>query len=273
MKWFVGITTYNRPKLLRQLLQQIAAQPEKNDVLVRVVDDASPCALPTKLIESNGWALESMPDRCGKKGFWRVYSRLLERFEESDCARFVSLPDDCRICAHFFKWVDAYLSLRGVSCLSLHRDLGARSMHGCWDSGPPTLVNKRRALPLVVGPPAGVPPVRMGLELCGWVDGFTAMRRAAAAKLEFRVKRVSRPWKRAPHLGSGVGEQITRRLRRAKVPIHRPTRSLVRHLGVPSEMNPEARVHHPLATADFIDDPAQPSRAQPRTLARWGTKK
>lgn len=259
MKFFVGITTYNRPALLTALLDQlVVAEHAGVRLAVCIVDDASTvCGQPgsaDKFCRRPGWHAFRNQTRRGKRGFWQSYDDLLKAFRHSDADVFVSLPDDCRLSRDFFGGLEAIFDCDArPNVINFHRDDGERSRTGCWSSGPPTLLD---AMPSHAG-------FNLLLEEVGWVDGFTAMRRLTVADLNFEVRPIVRAWDRNPLLGSGVGAQLTLRLRDLGLMVVRPRISLVRHLDGPSVMNAQARSQDPLATVHFIDDLVECSGGEP----------
>lgn len=248
--WFIGITTCERPLLLCALLDQlIELEHQGNDLCVYVIDDATnlwPDIDMSVYFRRPGWKLHRHTTRFGKERFWQTYSELLGAFERSSEADyFVSLPDDCRLSRGFLRGLEAifYCSAK-PDAINFHRDLGVRSTRGQWGTPAPTLLS---AQPMHEGR-------KLVLEEVGWVDGFTAMHRSCVEALGYVVTPPARGWRCNSKLGSGVGAQITLRLRDHKMLVVRPRQSLVKHLGGLSVMNPAARIEDPLSTADFIDE-------------------
>lgn len=261
MKFRVCITTYQRQQLLGDLLTQLAIEQHrvKEHTYKVVVYDDDPRSAPTRDVQAHIAAhdvgYKRFDEHRGKAGFWRTHGDILAHFQQSDAAVLVTLPDDCDVCEYFFGWLAAIFAQPYVDVINFHREAGVRDRAGSWGAHPPARVMMSEDTPLFVAPPLHVRPLhRVGLELVGWVDGFTAMRRKAAAAIGWRTTPIARPWHKEPHLGSGVGAQMTARLRAGGQWVYRPTRSLVRHRGQPSVMNPVARAHDPLATAYYMDD-------------------
>lgn len=246
MTYFVGIVTCNRRREVQGLLEQLSLQSYEHPGLsVMVIDDASDETLietvrGQELFRRLDWSYFKHRERYGKPRFWETYDELLQAFLSSGADHFVSLPDDCTLSRAFFRALDTLFAM-GVNVINFHRD--SRHAHGCWCSGPPA----RTGLQLEVD------GVSMTVDRVGWVDGFTAASRSAVETIG-RLERVDRDWVAHPQLGSGVGHQVTMRLRAAGVPVHSPSRSLVRHLEGLSQMNPVARKKHALETMDFFDD-------------------
>lgn len=252
--YFVGITTCERPDALWALMQQLSAQSYTHPIHVCVVDDASRRPLIERpeaqdLFRRHSWVYLTQRERLGKTGFWTTYGRLLFTFGERKDSCFVSLQDDCIISGSFFQVLDRVFGpwaagTPPIPALNTHVD--ERNATGCWGTGKPKPAG--RAVYLHDGS-------WLDLERIGWLDGFNAIQREALEAIGFRMEPIRRPWEQHPELGSGVGAQLSARLREASVPIYGLSRSLVKHTGSEtSVMNPVARAEHPLETLRFLDD-------------------
>lgn len=255
-RFMVAITTCDRPELLEALLGQLrAASFRYPGTEVRVFDDASRAPFihtprGSDLFRHPGWHYYLATERGGKPGFWATWDLLLATFRASDATHLVTLPDDCAISDWFLHVIEGAMCSgpwRGrevVHALNTHVD--ARNATGCWGTGKP-----KRTGWAVATPHDELPPV--GLERIGWLDGFNALDREAVEAIG-RIEPIRRGWDAHPELGSGVGAQISAKLRQRSIPIYGLTHSLVRHLGTESVMNPEARAKTSLTTLRFLDD-------------------
>ena len=236
-----GITAYNRPELLADLLRDIDTEAARAGLVVSVVvvDDASDSApkLPgLGMQHASGYCVQ-MPERGGKRGFHRLVTRLYEEMGHVPADLYVQLPDDARLCRDFIDLVRDELNIVddcGIA-LNLLIDSG-RGRSGCW---------------------TGVEPEQhmLGTWHAGWVDGASAFRRAYLEVLDFRVPPIPDWWHNAqPPRGSGVGWAISRAL--VHLGLHQVDKSLIALVDVPSEMNsdvPRATENGRLLTRDYVD--------------------
>lgn len=263
-RFFVAITTCDRPAMLADLLAQLrAASFRYPNLEVAVFDDASRTPFietpaGADLFRHPAWSYYLATERRGKPGFWATWNRLLGAFRASEATHLVTLPDDCAISDWFLDVIEGAMCsgpwrgradggrtrFHGVEALNTHVD--GRNVTGCWGTGKPV-----RTGWAVQMPEGELPPV--GLERVGWLDGFNALSRKAVSHIG-TLDPIMRSWNTRPQLGSGVGAQIGARLRAGGVVVYGLTHSIVKHLGVESVMNPAARRAAPLTTLRFLDD-------------------
>ncbi len=230
--FFVSITTYNRPKALLQLLDDLVRCSRGLSVHVRVYDDASTEDYRhiAAMLQRNGWRYVRGQQAAGKKGYWRTVSRALQDAAQSGADYCIFLQDDLRLCSRFFdRAVELWRGLRDPKpvTLNLLRDAGDEIR---WV--------------------AGVPAPRGAVDLTGWVDcaAFMYTPRTVALLGGLHDPQKDGDLSRC----SGVGRQLTTRLR-GRGGLYRVCHSLVVHLLGPSMLNPGERTAVPLTTVGFVD--------------------
>jgi glycosyltransferase involved in cell wall biosynthesis len=225
------ITTYNRPTQLKRLVRQLVAQMEDTDKhYVFFMDDGSEkgyvheAAQP--LFEAGvKYRVRFATHNRGKQGYWRTVTELFGMIKGEQYDYILQLPDDVQVPANFYRRAirlyDAIASSRKV-CLNLYRD----HRQAQWGSGPPK------------------PYTFEGTEYerTDWVDMCYIATPTFFEALNYRVMHVARNWAVFPELGSGVGAQISRRLRSMGYSQWRLNQSLVIDHGTQeSKMNPNRK--------------------------------
>lgn len=234
----VVVTTYDRPELLEQLLDDLEREAPPEGLDVRVFDDASPGGYDrvVERLRAHGWSYTRAQARHDKHGWWRWWNTILADLRRAEAQTFVLLQDDMRLCHDFFtRALTLWSSISDQKKASLFLHVDADIDKPRW-----TLVRPRR----------------LGeVSECGWID-FNAFicGRAMFDALSWRVEPISPArWRHDPLLGSGVGAQLSVRLERRGLKMYRTNDSLTLHAEVESRMNPDARRKHPLRTVRFVD--------------------
>jgi len=255
----VVVTAYNRPDGLARVLDDLEREGLAGPC-VHIYDDASPhpdTALERRIADL-GCTLRRAERRHGKHGWWMWWNTILADLKSvaAEDELVLVLQDDVRLCRDFTsRALELFQGIDDVERASLHLHVSAeRGALGtqCWT------------------------PVRAAhfgnVLRTGWVDmgAFLGHRRLFEA-LQWRLDPISNSrWARQDVLGSGVGEQISRRAYAAGLGMYQVRRSLVVHDHTPSQMNPSARFRWPLRTVDFVDGDAEAARlaaARPSVLA------
>ncbi|MET0344173.1 MAG: hypothetical protein ABW252_24370 [Polyangiales bacterium] len=235
----IVITTYQRPgpcaALLGALHDAIARDPQPG-VRVLVLRDAGDADYGDAQRvgrEAFGDALTWLDarQRLGKPGFWKTYQVAFLAAEALAPAHALFLQDDVAFAPTFVGDALArFASLAGDSrrrVLYLHSDESDEPW-GRW-----TLFRRRDVAP--------------GLRLVQWFDlQAFLVDRAFFTLLGHRMVPVHpNRWRRRPTISSGVGQQLTLRLR-GRANVYQTSPPLVHHGALQSEMNPEARAKRPL---------------------------
>jgi FkbM family methyltransferase len=255
----VVVTAYNRPDGLARVLDDLEREGLAGS-RVHVYDDASP--LRDRSLERRigdlGCRLHRAERNHGKQGWWRWWNTILGDLKKTSAEDelVLVLQDDVRLCRDFSRRaLDLFDGIDDPLKATLHLHVSAeRGGLGsqCWT------------------------PVRASefgdVLRTGWVDmgAFLAHRRLFEA-LDWRLDAVpSSRWDRHDVLGSGVGEQISRRAYAAGLGMYQARESLVVHDHSSSQMNATARDRWPMRTVDFVDGEEEAARlaaARPAVLA------
>ena len=237
----VIITTFNRPDLLVSLLGDLIRERGGRKIHVVIYDDGSTKGYDEvkSIALSEGWIFRRYEVNQGKKGYHRIVSAALQEASSSLTDRFLFLQDDVRLCREFFDQVlglwDQILD-PDKATLYLFRD-SRRSEVGtiCW-----TGFRSR-----IEGP----------VERTQWTDCVAFLfDRSLLVALDNGLHPIPESrWVQEPLLSSGVGQQISVRLNRAKKGLYRTLYSYVSHSEGPSVMNPRARRIAPMITTSFVD--------------------
>lgn len=226
MKVQVVITAYNRPVSLRELVEDLKTQAP--DIPILVADDHSDhdhdlSALPVSFMRA--------PQNHGKRHYWRWINQILGHVRAWRWNRLIWLPDDVRVCRRFYDrceeaWQSCPADRRGLNVLL---DDGREDL-ACWTQ---------------------LDPVDVGaVTRTGWIDGAFYSARGLFDRLDWSLHPVDpKMWAARPLLGSGVWAQVSHRAGPAT--LYRVKESLVDHLDIPSQMNPEARRLHPMKASTF----------------------
>jgi FkbM family methyltransferase len=255
----VVVTAYNRPDGLARVLDDLKREGLAGS-RVHIYDDASPhpdTALEQRIADL-GCTLHRAERHHGKHAWWRWWNTILASLKNvtAEDELILVLQDDVRLCREFSsRAIELFLGIDDPQRAALHLHVSAeRAGPGtqCWT-------------------PVRAAPFGNVLRT-GWVDmgAFLAHRRLFEA-LQWKIDPVpSSRWARQDVLGSGVGEQISRRAYAAGLGMYQVRRSLVVHDHTPSQMNPTARFRWPMHTVDFVDGDAEATRlaaARPSVLA------
>jgi len=178
-------TTYKRPELIEHLKDSI--DPEGVHWLIW--DDGSPEGMYEGFVEQlPSWAtyFRSKVNR-GKKEYWRTIDFIFKRIRNIDFNYCIFIPDDAVFTPNGQRKALQDLGKRKV--LSLHNDQPERLKLNNW----------------------GRIPKDQGTH---WSDGFIDMlfiaRKDWFQAIAWKCRKVNRNWAQNPHLGSGVGAQLTR---------------------------------------------------------------
>jgi len=216
------ITTYNRDKMLHDLLVDIRREKGEYKIHTQIFDDASSDYAE---IKSPGYYYSRV--HYGKHGYWALWDKIFGMVIKADY--YIVLPDDVRLCKDFFqKAVNLFDGIKDGKkiCLSLLSD--KRISHPNWGSDKPKNAGD--------------------VILTGWNDlCFISTMRFWKELRGINPIPASR-WTSDKNRSSGVGEQISYRLRARGFNMYHTTGSLVAHGDHESKMNQDERLIHPLRT-------------------------
>lgn len=246
----VTVVAFNRPTHLANLLGDLGRECNSNQPghhSLAIYDDcsSSDMSVPRQLAERLNGAWWRAPSNYGKKGFWRLWCKVLADCREQPADTvFVFLPDDVRLCEGF----------------------RARAL-GAWNE---LLAPDRAALNLLADTSrdacanwTAVTPVRVSARIwrTQWVDGLFLCQHRALARVGYRIaEQLESRWLREPHASSGVWQWFSQRLHAQGLGMYRVHESLAVHVVGPSMMNPRVRRAEPLVATRFADGEASHAR-------------
>jgi hypothetical protein len=234
-KWLIVVTTYGRPshaeRLFVRLGAALRAAGAEGQASLLVLHDA--CGADYTLARQAASSIAARVvwldarERFGKAGFWQIHQTALCIAQAWQPARALYLQDDVDFEESLISRIDAIWAateddpLRRVLYLFSSREDEAC---GRWTHFP------RRELP------------EAHCRLTNWFDlqAFVADAEFFALLQHAMVPIHRNRWRRRPEMSSGVGRQLTLRLRQ-RAHVYQAWPPLVRHGGDPSTMNPEAR--------------------------------
>lgn len=239
------ITTYNRPRPLRRLLDCLFRNRLGHDLDIYIYDDGSDDdytfikAYPVRYVKTS---------HHGKKKYWRLVSQAFEDIRSTSADYYLMLPDDAEPVEGFLSLaIEAFdrISDPKKICVSLRND-PCHLPQSRWGSADPKRVDY-----------GGV-----SYYLTQWVDMLFIAQKAFFETVHYRVDPISpERWSgKGSMLSSGVGQNLSRRLA-ARHHLYHGEHSLVHHGAHRSMMNPEVRrecpiVTHPI-TASVVSIPSR----------------
>lgn len=228
----ITITHYERPEMLRRLLEQIERQG--HDFRVIVFDDGSECfdELVPWLTEWD-WLELDTGEHCGRLHFWELMDNIFDVVQGRTFDYWFHMPDDVRLRPSFFG--------RGITYLNELRRLDDKTI----------CLNPLR---LGVSPrmqwTGVVPwPTMDGLAYkTQWNDCCWIAERNFGKALDWTINPIEWDITYADKSSSRVGWQISTRLHEAGWSMYQVTSTLLDHGNHESKMNPEERKANPLTT-------------------------
>jgi hypothetical protein len=164
----------------------------------------------------------------GKPGFWRTWKDMFKWLERrTQYSHFIFLQDDCTD-IQLDRILDIVKQMKRQDVYHLYND----GRDSCWLQREPTPYNDQ-------------------FRQVYWVDCVFICHRWLLNQLGYGIVAVKPArFERNPNISSGVGQQLTLRLRRINCRIFQPHfgQSLCNHGKMPSLMNPDARNKNNLKT-------------------------
>jgi glycosyltransferase involved in cell wall biosynthesis len=209
----VLITTYKRPEMLAQILEDLEQQSDRHDITCLVLDD------------------EKLQN--GKQKYWETINTLWEEAKKIEVDYYFQLPDDIKLEPDFLeKSIRIWNSIKDPDKICLNLLLEKHRMgKTCWTNFWPEVRHDASNRVLKAQ----------------WVDMLFISGRNFFEELGWQLNPIplSR-WQYRPKMSSGVGQQISTRLYH-KWNLYQTTEILVEHLGKASMMNPETREEEPMS--------------------------
>jgi len=220
----VFITTYNRAKMLEDLIQQIQSQKNNLKLKIIVFDDGSDekYQLPDQVSY-----FKFFPN-MGKKKFWKIIDTSLKLMKQIDAKYFIFLQDDVTIKENFFydlkKKYEEIEDPKKIS-LSFLSDNRVKS---------PNWTNYQ-------------PRVRGEVIKTQWIELHFICEKKLFEALEYKMEPIKPTrWDTNPLLSSGVGWQMSLRLHNKGYGMYHTKESFVSHGDHESKMNKQERVKNKL---------------------------
>jgi FkbM family methyltransferase len=230
----IVITTYNRPEQLRRLLADLMADAGDLRVHCRVYNDRSERAYTGMPAGSATFAIEyiDLPIHHGKARYWQLINRVFEDLRTTTARYYLQLPDDVRLRPGFLaNAIAVYEAIDDPDKIGLNLYLdNSRVGKPCWN------------------------PVLPRIEAfgdtrvfkTGWVDMVYLAEQRFFAALDYKLNPIPPDrWQRSPRRSSGVGAQISRRLKRRA--FYQVRECFLRSEAIPSLMNPDRPAHEDLS--------------------------
>lgn len=221
------ITTFNRSSMLYSLINQIKSQKKNYKILIIVFDDGS--SENYKFDDPFVKYIKFYPN-YGKKRYWKVTDTIFKYIQKINSNYFIQIPDDVEIVENFFELLtNTYEGINDPDkiCLSFLTD--SRVFRHNWTS---------------------FDTQDMGnVYKTQWNDLCYFSKKNFFETLNFTVDPISPSrWVRNPNLSSGVGQQISLKLKGLNKNMYHTKNSLVSHGTHESKMNYQERINLPITT-------------------------
>ncbi len=227
----VIITTYNREKFLHRLLNDIEKNKLCYKILIFVFDDAS-----ENMYEMSKYDVEYIKYSInnGKTKYWKLITDTMQICKLVNSKYFIYLPDDVTLEDDFFsKSITLFESIQDENkiCLSL---LMTKQQMGKinWTNFKPINYNEK-------------------IYKTQWCDMCFISEKRMFEELNYRINVIPKArWygDRFKTLGSGVGEELSRRLFNKNLNMYHVKKTLVHHSDHESVMNFNIRKNQKLTT-------------------------
>lgn len=212
MKIGAVIFSYNRPNLLIEAIKPLNGWCSDYIIL----DDCSPYKLEGVNVVQNDF-------RLGKEGFWMQFDKAFKWAKESDCEYFVFMPDD-------------FIGLDTKRIDDLINELEETYAFNLIFDG---RINQWIPLDPIFNKELDIIEV-------GYCDGGFFCSRKVLEMLSFEMLPIDANWFSRPNKSSGIGRQLTFRMRELNIKLYCPHKSLAYHGDHESMMNPKERLINPL---------------------------
>ncbi|MEH6452034.1 MAG: hypothetical protein V7782_03230 [Psychromonas sp.] len=231
----IGIPSFNRNEMLNELLRDIFARAESDNVSVYVFvyDDGSaiPVELSNDLIPYQGNVeIFHAKENGGKKKYWKTVNFILDKLSTIIADYYYYLPDDVKLEHSFFKKsCHLWDSIEDNKKISLNLLEDGREQ--CW-TGYLRTIEKFKGVRVFKSQ---------------WLDMAIIFD---SKLLRYRLNEIPiSTWENKPLQSSGVGSQLSRRFKKSDYNMYQVLRSLVLHGEHDSQMNYEERIANPLLSS------------------------
>ena len=215
------IFSYNRREKLERLLHEL------KDCDKLIIDDGTPGGLSYSLTWGKGQTDSITFPHTGKKGFWKKWDFAIDYFLASEHEEVLFLPDDVKDVD--LKTIKAIIN-QGWKNVPFAVNVINDGREFCWGR----FKTGQRDIEIN----------ELNFREVGFVDcGFLSNRHTMS---QIKIDRVSESWFDRPDKSSGVGHQLTKKMRKLGVKMLTPSKSLAYHGNHKSEMHTEHRKTTPL---------------------------
>jgi hypothetical protein len=223
----VFITTYNRPTLLYNLLEQIESSKSKFNIKIFVFDD---CSFEKVDISKFDVRYVKFFPNYGKKNFWKIINVIFKVIKNINSKYFVFLQDDFELCDNFFNELKIkYENLKDDKKISLEFLTDNRTKRSNWNTFEPQIIGD--------------------YIHTNWVELHFICEKKFFDVLDYKINEIPKNrWDSNPNLSSGVGQQLTQRLNNLGLNMYHTKETLVNHSDNVSMMNFEERKINNLIT-------------------------
>lgn len=223
----VIISTFNRPKMLKELLNNIEQEKKNYNILVLVFDDNS-----SEKVDLSKYNVKkiTMNPNMGKKKYYVLINATFSYIKNIKSKYFIYLPDDVKLINNFFdetKRIYESIDHPRKICLSILTD---------------DRVNKSNW--------TNFQTIDYGeYYQTQWNDLCFIAEKKFFDMLNHTIEKITpNRWVNNPNLSSGVGQQISIRLNRMNYNMYHTKNSMVHHGSHESKMNKIERTKVSLIT-------------------------
>lgn len=212
MKIKVIIFSYERLDMLKSLVEEVKQVP---GVSHSIIDDGSSFILPDNFHQF---------EHGGKPMFWRMWDYALRSLKADNSDLFLFIPSDVSN-VNFTEIIKRHNQFsRSPYAYNVIND----GRENCWNLVKPVRIDQHT--------------IRVGFTDCGFF-----CNKAMLGRIGYYVNEVNpRRFEHNSAISSGVGQQLTQRMRKANVYLYSPVKSLVYHGNHPSLMHESERIKNPL---------------------------
>jgi len=227
----VIINTYNRPHMLDLLLSDIEKNKSNYSVMVNIYDDGSEANY-TKVLNKYDNINYKKYGNHGKKRYWELVNKSFYDAKYSNAKYFYKFDDDVKLVDDFFnKTIKIWNKIDDEKKICLN----------------PLLDDLRKGQTVWGGTPKIVKFGNFKIWNSDWVDMMFMCEKNFFKSLDFEIQKISTSrWKKDPKKSSGVGVQISNRLRGQNLGMYQVCDSLIIHGDHDSAMNDELRKTEPI---------------------------
>jgi len=221
------VTTFQREKLLKNLLEDIKTETKNYNILTVIFNDGS--TEPYNIMDYDVKYIKYIKNH-GKYNYWNLINKTFKYIKNIEADYYIYMPDDVRLKPNIFsKSIEILNKIKAknkvLNILSDKQRLGVSQ----WTNF------KAKELKNTIQQQ--------------WCDMCFITTRNIFELLEWQILPINQNrWLKDKNKSSGVGKQISERLHQSKVQMHHIKESLIIHDNHESMMNKAERELNPLTT-------------------------